>query len=163
MCVAEGVLGVAGDRKPTMTDERDISEQEYSRRTALKMGGTTGALILGGAVASGNAAAKNHKGKPSEFDPEDVTGTIVGDAPEPTFRIDNYNGTAAKVMLETNGPNDGAVYTVGANQASYDPPEGKYVPVACGETITGHLTKRPQDDTWMESGFTGTSTAPACP
>lgn len=40
-----------------MTDERDISEQEYSRRTALKVGGATVALGTGAATMSRNAAA----------------------------------------------------------------------------------------------------------
>ncbi|WP_318567839.1 hypothetical protein [Salinigranum marinum] len=135
--------------------QTDRFGRTVSRRDLLKAGAVAS---IGLAAVSGSTTAK----KPDEFDPALVDGTIVADAPEPTFRIDNRNATAAKVMLVTNGPSDGDEYTVGANQASFDPPEGKYVSVACGEVVTGLLTKRPQDDDWASSGFTGTATAPGC-
>lgn len=130
------------------------NEPELTRRRVLKVAGATSLIGVG---TAGSAVAR-----PPQFDPKDVNGTIVGDAPEPTFRIDNYNGTAAMVMLQTDGGSNGDVYTVGANQASYDPPSGKYVSVECGEVINGLLTKRPQDDEWVDSGFVPTATAPSC-
>lgn len=94
---------------------------------------------------------------PLKFDPSMVTAVNVADASEPTLRLDNYNQIPVEVKIHSTGASDGDMYMVPANHASYDPPEGKYVPAECGETITGLETRPHNGDTWYDSGFTGTT------
>lgn len=95
---------------------------------------------------------------PLKFDPSKVTAVNVYDADEPTLRIDNYNNAPVEVLVHSNGASDGDMHTVPANHASYDPPEGLYVPAECGEVITDLETRPHKGDMWYDSGFTGTAT-----
>lgn len=133
-----------------------------TRRSVLRKGGIAGGILLSGA---GTVTAKPGKGNNEKFDPNNVNVVNVADADGPTLRIDNENGVSAQVEIHSTGASDGAVYTVGANQAGFRGKEdgkpnatGKLVDAECGEVITDVETKRPSGDTWLDSGFTGTAT-----
>jgi hypothetical protein len=133
-----------------------------TRRSVLKKSAIGGAVLLTG---TGVAAAKPGKGNNEKFDPQKVSAVNVADADTPTLRLDNENGVAVKVKIYSTGASDGNVYTVGANQAGYKGKAdgkpnatGKLVDAECGEVITDVKTKRPSGDTWLDSGFTGTTT-----
>ncbi|WP_136603532.1 hypothetical protein [Salinigranum halophilum] len=124
--------------------------------------------VLGSAVlltGSGTVTAKPGVGNNEKFDPTLVNVVNVADAEEPTLRLDNENGVSVQVQIHSTGASDGAVYTVGANQAGFKGKDdgkpnatGKLVPAECGEVITDVKTKRPSGDTWVASGFSGTAT-----
>lgn len=95
--------------------------------------------------------------KPPQFDPGKINLVALPDTGG-LARVDNGNNTAAKVRIHSTGSLDGKVLTVGANQASYDEPSGKVIQGEPGEVVTDVEAKRPQDDAWQSSGFTGTAT-----
>lgn len=115
-------------------------DKTVSRRSVLK---ATSATIVGGAAVSGVASAQP---------PELLASNFQTAAQGGKLRIDNNNGVAARVKVDSNGSTDGNIYIVGANQAGSGAsggPKGKLVDAECGENIFGLFFQRPNEDDWQ--------------
>lgn len=138
-------LGVNPGAPEGAGETRD-DEQRSTGITTHRAAGNWGRRRRGGGgERERSGRPQNGHDRPAGYDPTKVNITNVFDAPEPTLRIDNHNGRAVRVKIGSTGASNGDEYTVGANQAGFRPPEGKYVSAECGETITDLWVKRPNE------------------
>ncbi|KAB1192663.1 hypothetical protein GJR96_04100 [Haloferax sp. MBLA0076] len=151
------------------------TKTELSRRRVLKAAGTT-AVVGGFAVGSAAATKDNGNGPPDKaaceppyYHDSDVDATNVGDAPQPTIRVDNKLDCPLKIKLLSNGGSfDGRVVTVGPRHSGYKGKDdgypnqtGKLVKLPesdCGTSITGLKAKLPQAKSYSAVKNFGTAT-----